>query len=410
MGQEPAFGRRPLFKGRCRMASQGSVQPIRRFDIDWLRLLAVFMLFFFHSTRIFDVYEQFYAKSSQTSGLLTFLFLDLVNPWFMPLFFTLAGASTFFALGFRSAGQYAGERFRRLFIPFVFGLLVIVPPQSYLGLRGHSDYGASFISYYPSFFRIIPQDLDGYFLGGFTFGHLWFIIYLFVDSMVALPLFVYFRGERGGRLARRLGRFFSPPAMIFLPAFLPIIMGLIVDLNPNPLYYLAFFVYGYVLMTDPRLGEAIDRHKAAALVLGLGLYLIWLTWLWIRHPAVPWQLAFFLDLHKGLLPWISLVAILGYGRKFFSFSNRFLRYFAQASYPYYFLHQTVIVVLGFYILKWRVGLGFKYAAIVAASFLVTAAFYDLAIKRFQVTRFLFGLKSAPGPPRSSGAVLGPSSG
>jgi len=395
------------------MASRGlsqPIQPVRRLDIDWLRLLAVLMLFFFHSARIFDINEQFYAKSSQTSGLLTFVFIDLVWPWFMPLFFILAGASTWFAMGFRSAGKYAGERFKRLFIPFVFGLLVIVPPQSYFGLRGHSDYGASFLSYYPGFFRIIPQDLDGYFLGGFTFGHLWFIIYLFVYSLMALPVFVYLRGERGGRLTRRLAGFFSPPGLIFLPAFLPIIMNLLIAFNPNPLYYLVFFVYGYVLMTDSRFGAAIDRHKATALILGPGLYLLWLTWLRLRHPEAPWWLAFFLDLHRGLLSWISLVAILGYGRKFLNFSNGFLNYFAQASYPYYFLHQTVIVVLGFYILKWQAVLAVKFAAIVGVSFLVTAALYDLVVKRFRVTRFLLGLKSLPKPPRASAAAEGPSSG
>ena len=204
--------------------------------------------------------------------------------------------------------------------------------------------------------------------------------------------------------------FFSPPGMIFLPAFLPIIMGLPIDFNPNPLYYLVFFVYGHVLMTDPVFDVTIDRHKAAAFVLGPGLYLIWLTWLKVWHPAVPWWLAFFLDLHKGLLPWISLLAILGYGRKFFSFSNRFLRYFAQASYPYYFLHQTVIVVLGFHILQWQAGVAVKFVAIVGASFLVTAAWYDLVVKRFRVTRFLFGLKSWPKPLRASPSAEGPSAG
>ena len=87
-----------------------------------------------------------------------------------------------------------------------------------------------------------------------------------------------------------------------------------------------------------------------------------------------------------------------------------IRYFAQASYPYYFLHQTVIVVLGFYILKWQAGVAVKFAAIVGASFLVTAALYDLVIKRFRVTRFLFGLKSLPQPPRASAAAEGPSKG
>jgi hypothetical protein len=87
-----------------------AAKPGRRYDIDWLRVLAVLLLFPFHTARIFDTWLPFYVKNAAASDALTY-FIFYLNPWHMPLLFLLAGASTWFALGFRSAGQYTKERF-----------------------------------------------------------------------------------------------------------------------------------------------------------------------------------------------------------------------------------------------------------------------------------------------------------
>jgi glucan biosynthesis protein C len=126
----------------------------RRYDIDWLRVLAVLMLIPFHTARIFDIWEPFYAKSDQVSRALTYFFIGGVNAWHMPLFFLLARASTWFALGFRSGGQYIKERLKRLIVPLVFGTLVIVSPQTYLGALTYGKFAGSFFQYYPRFFQI----------------------------------------------------------------------------------------------------------------------------------------------------------------------------------------------------------------------------------------------------------------
>ena len=183
-------------------------KPQRRYDIDWLRVLAVLLLFPFHTARIFDTFGLWYVKNDTLSEALTY-FIAFVHPWHMPLLFLLAGSSTWFALGFRSAGQYTKERFIRLLIPFIFGVLVIVPPQSYLGLLGHTGYSGSFFEWYPNFFSINTSDMDGYFLGGFTPAHLWFIAFLFIFSLLALPLFLYLRRrDSGKRLMGWLAAFF----------------------------------------------------------------------------------------------------------------------------------------------------------------------------------------------------------
>ena len=135
-------------------AVDSGLKPERRHDIDWLRVLAVGLLFPFHTARIFDTWNNFYAKSDQVSAALTHIFIGSINSWHMPLFFLLAGASTWFALGFRSGGQYVKERLKRLIVPLLFGTLVIVSPQTYVGALTYGEFAGSFFQYYPIAKRI----------------------------------------------------------------------------------------------------------------------------------------------------------------------------------------------------------------------------------------------------------------
>jgi glucan biosynthesis protein C len=90
--------------------------------------------------------------------------------------------------------------------------------------------------------------------------------------------------------------------------------------------------------------------------------------------------------------WFSLIAILAYGKRFLNFTNGFLKYAAEASYPYYILHQTAIVVIGFYVVQWNASVLVKFVTILVASLVATAVLYDLLVRRTNVTRFLFGMR------------------
>jgi peptidoglycan/LPS O-acetylase OafA/YrhL len=173
----------------------------------------------------------------------------------------------------------------------------------------------------------------------------------------------------------------------------------LIDFHPNPLLYLLFFVYGYLLFADPRFGEAIDRHKALALVLGPVLFLVPAYFNITSWPGNPpsWFIPIVIFYVEGLAPWLFIIAILGYGRRFLSFSNGFLRYTGPASYPYYILHQTVIVFFGFFVVQWAASVAVKYVLILVAATVVTAALYELLVRRFNVTRFLFGMRPKKKP-------------
>lgn len=367
----------------------------RRYDIDWLRVIAVLLLIPFHTARIFDIWEPFYAKSAAASPALSFGVIAFLGQWHMPLLFLLAGASTWFALGFRSGGQYVRERVTRLFVPFLFGLLVVVPPQAYYALLTLGRPPASLADFLAAYFVIDFGDLSGYF-GRFTPGHLWFILFLFVFSLAGLPLFRFLQTPAGQRWIGRLAAFAAQPAIIFLLAVPLALAELLPDLGgKNPFWYFTLFVLGYLLVADERFQQSIDRQRGAALALGVLTMIVLFSLAAAGVRFEPFSLADGgLHILEHFNTWFWLMALLGYGRRWLSHSNGLLRYATEASYPFYILHQTVIVAIGYAVIQRPASIALQFGLICLGSLAVTVAGYEI-VKRFRLTRWLFGLKPLP---------------
>jgi len=369
----------------------------RQYYIDWLRLMAVFLLFFFHTACIFHPWSDFYIKNNPTSPLIAYLFVWSLGEWHMSLFFLLAGASTYFALQKRNGTEYVKERVKRLFIPLIFGTLVLIPPQSYLGLLNHSDYSQSFLIWLPNFFRLQSADMDGYFLGGFTVGLLWFVLHLFVYSLVSLPIFLYFNRESGNRWIKRITcllrktpvLFFIFPLLLVPVSKFPVIAG------GNPLFYITFFIIGFILMSDQRIMDKIDRYRLLLLLLGVvplaGSTILIGTDLWPSNLP-EWVDNAVNEYRNAFVPWFLIFALLAYGKRFLNFNNKCLRYFSEGAYPIYILHNTIIIIIAFFVVQWEINVGIKYVVIIVPAFLVTVLAYDVLVKRTNITRFLFGMK------------------
>lgn len=364
--------------------------------IDWLRVLAVLLLFPFHTLRVFNANDPFYVKAAHTSGALSDL-LNFISVWHMPLLFVLAGASTYFALGKRSPGQYLRERRLRLAIPFVFGVLVLIPPQTWYGGRFNSGYVASFWHYLVSgdFLKWNIKNGGDYY-GGFGIGHLWFIIILLLLSVIALPLFWWGRNGHGAEVMQRFSRRLSHPAGWALAALLTMI-GAILP-NPaglRPFYYLVFFVLGYVVVCDAEFMRRAEKYRLPALALGVLLALWWtlrLTGRLLGYGSLSSHLAKTgLSFLVALASWLVIVGLLGYGRRYLNHPSPALAYLAQASYPIYILQQTVIVVAAFYIVGLPAAEPLQWLTLFVSSVAGTFVLYE-AVRRFPVSRFLFGMR------------------
>jgi len=384
-------------------ADAGPAVPVpptrpRRYDIDWLRIAAVLLLIPFHTARVFNVGEDFYTKSDVVSTSLS-RFIAFVAPWHMSLLFALAGASTWFALGFRGGGRYVGERALRLLVPLTFGLIVLIPPQGYVAMLTNTDRDQSFWGQYAYFWTHVT-DLMGY-DGSWTPGHLWFILFLFVYSLLGTGLFLWLRRGSGRRLVETFAAACRAPGAVLA---LPVVVLLLCQLVPmddlsgqNPIGYFALVVLGLFVVSDPRVDRAVARHWPYALALGLA-YMATRAALYPGYEDYPdpgWRDAFFNWLGYQAGVWMTIVGLLGLFHRVADRRGRLYGFAVEAAYPFYILHQTVIVLVGYGILGVGLGVPAAFAAIAVSSFVVTVLVYDLAVRRWAPVRPLFGMKARP---------------
>jgi hypothetical protein len=380
----------------------GHLETSRRYDVDWLRVLGMMAVFLFHCNRFFDT-EDWHVKSPETSEA-SMMVTILAVQWMMPLFFILSGIGIYHALAHHRWPEYLVSRVKRLLVPLLFGIFVVIAPwQVYLERITHGQCSGSFWRWYPHYF-------EGWFGFGGNFAwmgvHLWYLEFLFAFSIITLPLFLYMRTSSGSRLMDSLARFLSKPWAIFLLALAIGVAEFVAELPPidgtvfgnegfggwSTLPYLTLLIIGYMLATSEGLARAMERHRVPALLAGILSFLL----AWFAYEAsqqwsvVPRELL--MSFLRGIICWSCLVAICGFAGRHLRFNNRLLKYANEAVLPFYILHQTVILTVGYYVIRLDTSLWVEYLIIVFSAFAVTVALYELLIKRFNALRFLFGMK------------------
>jgi len=359
----------------------------RRHDLDWLRVLGVLLLIPFHVALIFvlNPYTIMYIRDVVNSPALS-VTTGFIHMWHMPMLFMVSGAATYFALGFRSAGQYIRERFLRLLVPLIFGILTFVPFTIYIQ---HSQV-LSLQEGYLGFFHIDFEHLDGM-NGSFTPAHLWFILYLFVFALVGLPVFIWLRSEKGKWVTKRLGTALQSPLSLIvlgIPLTLAAATGILGAMNP--LYYFLIFFYGFVFASDMRFQGAIDKLTWAALVYGIFAAVINVMLPTESYAEWTWQWMT-LGLMYQMGRWALTLATLGLGHRFLNHTNNVLRYASEAAMPFYLLHMTFSVVTGYFVIQLNAPVMVKYPLIVLVATGLTLLSYEL-VRRWNISRWLFGMK------------------
>lgn len=371
-------------------------------------MLAVFL---FHNNRFFDT-EDWHVKSPETSGLSMVITVFAVQ-WMMPLFFLLSGIGAYHALSRESWWQYVTSRVKRLLVPLLFGVFVIIAPwQVYLERVSHGQFSGSFWHFY----------WHGYFHGWYGLGgnfawmglHLWYLEVLFCFSIITLPLCAALRSRLAARAVGGLFRLLKTPGVVFLLA-VPIVAMEYIANSPmfkggffgqrgfggwSVLPYLAIFITGFVLAGRNETGKTMENHRFAGLAVAAGTFVI--GYILVKRHYLPETGVAFAAL-RGFMCWAFLVVICGFASRYLQFSNGFLKYANEAVLPFYVLHQTVILSIGFYVVGFAGPLWLKYVIIATGSFAVILAVYELCVRRLNVLRVLFGMKAA-GRVRASQAI------
>jgi len=321
-------------------------------------------------------------------------FVALAGFWFMPLLFWLAGSASWYALQGRSDRQYIRERFSRLFVPLIAGTLLVVPPQGYIALKANGgdpgNYFAFLLDYFPDF-----SDLSGY-TGSFTPAHLWFILYLFVFALISLPMFRWLARHPDSATVRNMARWLSRPAF-FVALFVPLsaLLALPAPGGQNPFYYFFIYTTGFLACMLPNFADMLAKIRLPAL---LALLATVPAYLWMQHRFHGAADFSAIDiLHTALRTlnvWLALIVIMGYGSRLLNFRHRWLAYANEAAFPIYVIHQTVIVVIGYYVVRFDWNPYAKFEVILVSSLAASWLLYDWVIRRIAVLRWLFGVKYA----------------
>ncbi|WP_447910648.1 acyltransferase family protein [Brevundimonas bullata] len=353
------------------MSAEPLAASTRRHDLDWIRVGAFLLLILYH-VGMFYVPWDWHVNSPHPVEALEPV-MQLTNPWRLTLLFLVSGAATrflferFAAQGKGASRRFAGSRLVRLLPPLLFAMFVIVPPQSYYevveALRGlgvadpaHSPWLADF------WLKYVTAsggwcDADGC-LTTPTWNHMWFVAYLLVYSLILAMLLPVLRRvllavqswlEKG---LKGWGLLLWPVVWLALirwslaPVF-PITHALTDDWYNHALSFSAF-LFGFVSVRSEVLKAGYERLRRPALMLALLAWAGWAIYAWAYRAddAVPPEaLRSGMRLVYALDQWAFIVAILGYGARYLNRGGPVLRYLTVGVFPFYIVHQTIIVVV-----------------------------------------------------------------
>ncbi len=385
----------------------GSGQGDRLYYLDWLRVLAVFGVFISHTGDIFDTLYWHTRQGGQ--GISWNTLATFGAEWGMSLVFLLAGASAWFALSSRTSKQFIEERVKRLLIPFVVAFILLSPIQAYFLAyfiaSGYSLYHGTLLRFFPFFFEHIKLGRDLTWLTIYGY-HLWFLAYLFIISLTALPVLHYLKQGRGLRFIARLAVVCNRPAGLLVFA-LPIALIRIILWAPFPVYqgwadfysWWFIFVCGFILFANNTFETAIRKQGKIFLPVAIVCVLTLLAanvvgvlsnW---EHALNYSAVYLFYQLLLGLTSWSLTVSALYLAMRFLNFNNKVLHYANEAVLPFYVLHQPVLVIIAFYILVWDMPTGVTYLFVSLAALIVTLGLYEFLIRRIKALRWLFGMKT-----------------
>ena len=373
---------------------------VRRYDLDWLRLIAIVILLFYHTGMLFVPWG-WHIKNGETSEAFGY-WMAFLHFWRMPLLLFISGAGTYMALGKRTVGEYAGERSNRLLIPLVFGMFVIVPPQIYYERIANYE---SYIDFYKTVFKFVPYPQ-----GSFSWHHLWFVAYLFLFSMLAIPLLIFLRRRHSegfkkvlyNILSRPVGILVVPLAMIvatqsLLRPYFPEETHALIDDWAFFTFYFCFFILGSVCYSSPGLWESIGKNRKHLLVAAILILVPFYAFYFHFNDLItlPWtdeQVELLFDVTAVFVSWCWVIAVIAFGQHYLNRPHPWLTKINEGLYPFYILHQTVIIVIGYYVCQLDWSISAKFWTVSLLTLISCVAFYLFLIRPFNLMRVLFGVK------------------
>lgn len=366
------------------------MDPMRKYYMDNLRWLVILVLFPYHTLLIYSGVGSYYFNVS--SNIFANAFILTFAPWFMQLLFVIAGIATFYSLKKRNATQYLRERVSKLLIPMVAGIILVIPVSVYFGFL-YSGYTGSFLSLWVNIFTNPSYIGDGLLLGP-----LWFLLYLFIVSLIALP-FIFKNGKRN-----------IPAEKVTIPKLMLLVFPLAIGsyfLNIYPeksiVEFFLLFIFGYFFLSDDSIQEKFERRRwplFISFVVLTAIYVLVTAGNIGSNEATATSAVsssaiiagFLIKLYTSLILWLGVLGIMGMGKYYLEFKNKTTLYLSAVSFPIYIFHIVWINMFAYYLINWVPNQIVQVILIMVLSFVFTIATIEV-VRRIPIVRSLFGMKS-----------------
>jgi len=343
----------------------------RRHDIDWLRVIAIGLLLIYHVGIIFQPWAMFvgFIRSDEMMESL-WKPMSMLNVWRIPFLFYVSGMGVYFAIRKRTWAELLLERSKRIFIPFVFGIIAIVP----LHFLIFQIYYKLPLSYYAHT------------------AHLWFLGNIFVYVLILLPAFFYLKKIDGGRFMRDLSSFMNNPLGPISVSVFFILETVVVRPQVYEMYaqtwhgfflgLLAFFFGFLFVYSGKTFWNTVLKWWWLYLGMAVALYIIRFLLFELKSPN------YLMAIESNC--WI--LAVFGFGYKYLNKPSKTLSYLSQAAYPVYIIHMFVLYAGALLILPLDIHVMLKFISVSVFTGAVSFLIYEFIIKRITFLRPLFGLK------------------
>jgi hypothetical protein len=384
----------------------------RRFDLDWLRFIAFALLILYH-VGMFYVTWGWHVKSHYVSPAAEPVMLQL-NPWRLALLFFISGVAVRFAVDkAASRAEFALSRILRLGAPIVFGMAILVMPQSYFELLQSGEISVSIAAFYPDYlsttqkFSIITP----------TWNHLWYIVYLLAYILIVIPLFPWIRIFCDSAILRRA---LSSPWFVLMAVILPFVAvelwltprfptthALIGDWANHAHRFLVFML-GIVVAKHTGFWKTVDKLLPVVVfvVIATLLFRLYQSDLYNAlsgQISAAWLAPAFVYLNI-LYAWTCILLLLGLAQRYLNTDSPLLRYLTGAVFCYYVVHQTLIVVAGYYLTQLRLGAINEFLLLTAITIVGCVLSFEL-LRRVPIVRVFFGIQKPSGIPKAKTNII-----
>ncbi|WP_162141782.1 acyltransferase family protein [Daejeonella oryzae] len=372
----------------------------RHYYLDWLRVLAFSLLIVSNSARVFAD-DMWWIQNSETFIGIDHI-LNFLGQWRMPLLFLVSGATIAIVMKRKSIIKFIEDRFIRIVIPLIAGMLLIIPPQIYFIER----FRGSTQSYYDFYLGIL--EFKWFPKGNLHWLHLWFLAFIFVYTLILLPILQLLKSESTQQILNNLTKAISHPIMLFVSILIfQIPFYILNSIKPGSnvasmAYYFPFFIFGALFLTSSLVSKSIMINRKAAFFLGCLFTGLLFCFFWYKGSdgqnlfslGLPEVISHKIELFAvSLNQWFWLIAITGFSQQYLNIGHKALTYANTAVYPFYILNQTVIVILGYYVIRMDTSVAVKFILILSGTFILISLLYEMVLKRSFVSKLIFGIKT-----------------